>query len=1091
MPSVDFLASYGSLPDVDHAEFDAPEPDLAEADAVVGRALIAALEGAAPLVKLLDSPVSAVVCGGLSALFNLAMEERNATALLQLRAFQRLQSLLASPDDQLAAAAAGVLMNCAAASAECRRALLAQGLIETLLPILASAVGKGPGLQREELAAAALGALNNLLLEGAAAQALAAMGLAAQSLLLGLLRDPELQQHEAILEDAASSLLRLCQEESKSCAALVATEGVFADIVRLISSANEELEIRGAGLLACCCAEGAEDAQLALYKLDAVTKLLNLLSSSSEEVQEAAAYALEVLSALPKAAVATRREGGVGLLIELMGHSLDDGVRLSAVRALRNCALSDAKTAAAVREADGLPPLVRFLSHTAAPMRISAAFVVEHCAHNETNKTILREEGAIEALVKMLYHEQGVDEHVASLGAIVELLTNEEEAVTLLRLHGGLRRLQPLLYKDDSLRPMLTSRALFHCAQHMDMRLAMRLADTLRPLVLLLSSMDREARLASAGALMHATRETPTNHVKCRELGAVLPLLSLLEPPSEGVPDAEMELRVGWALSNITQDAEAAKQLRHGKRGYAPLVNLLKGSDVMLQRPAAACLYNALVSDLMGPEALQASGALAPLIEMLGYALNEENADIVAWAAGALLNSAHKRGDHVGPIMAAIPALLGCLQPGADTTQNANSAGVLMNLSATGEGAAEEILARDGLRSLLELLTSAQEEPEVCIFTVGAVANVCLAEGGREALLARGGVHSLVETLDGDDEEQKVAVCTALLNACHECEGAREALADANGLYPLLECLLSGALPVRVAAAGALLNASASRTCAEALRDLELEVDPAEGGGGDAGGAAAAAPVHSLQLLSKLLHTSEPILRVRAAGILMNLSAWGPENRLAIVEGGVLKAVVGALFSECAETHSSLELHYRMQSNLIGAVANAALNPVGKKEALELEALKPLLECVVSEDRSVQAMASTAIAYLNDKSEHRPGTLFPSAAGSAADPLRQSLRKKRFHISGPDASPAAAADDEAEDAPGARTKAEYGTLPLGKVSATHDSAYKCPRFVQEPVELFQRRATAPAAPQAVEAPYEEIETPMPSRHESEAEDEED
>jgi len=90
-----------------------------------------------------------------------------------------------------------------------------------------------------------------------------------------------------------------------------------------------------------------------------------------------------------------RLHGGVTLLVELMA-SLDPRVQFCAVSATMNLAVSDAKSAAAIREADGLRPLVYFLTTASAETATSAALTIEACARNESNKTLLREMGAIE-----------------------------------------------------------------------------------------------------------------------------------------------------------------------------------------------------------------------------------------------------------------------------------------------------------------------------------------------------------------------------------------------------------------------------------------------------------------------------------------------------------------------------------------------------------------------------------------------------------------------------------------------------------------------------------------------------------------------
>ena len=138
----------------------------------------------------------------------------------------------------------------------------------------------------------------------------------------------------------------------------------------------------------------------------------------------------------------------------------------------------------------------------------------------------------------------------------------------------------------------------------------------------------------------------------------------------------------------------------------------------------------------------------------------------------------------------------------------------------------------------------------------------------------------------------------------------------------------------------------------------------------------------------------------------------------------------------------------------------------------------PLAWCELPQ---VQSQASTAIAYLADKAEARPGSP-NSTLTSVEDPAQLTKTKLRFHdekkaeAGGPSSSQA----EEPDDAPGARTKASIGLIPKAKVSATHDSHTKAARFVQERPETYGRRLTTCVEPENMEDPYEEVPSPLPS-----------
>eukprot|EP00966_Prymnesium_polylepis_P063592 1474989-Prymnesium_polylepis.1 len=74
--------------------------------------------------------------------------------------------------------------------------------------------------------------------------------------------------------------------------------GAMATLVMHLESPNEELQTRVCGLIYGCC-EQVPSVRRELYRLSAVKKVLPLLASSAEEVQEAAARAIEKMSRLP------------------------------------------------------------------------------------------------------------------------------------------------------------------------------------------------------------------------------------------------------------------------------------------------------------------------------------------------------------------------------------------------------------------------------------------------------------------------------------------------------------------------------------------------------------------------------------------------------------------------------------------------------------------------------------------------------------------------------------------------------------------------------------------------------------------------
>ena len=219
-----------------------------EPSTLLARTQVAALDGIRPLIELLASEDAKVLTGAGSALFNLCLDSSFAAAVRQLGALPKLQSLMDHADLSVVASVTGVLMNCCASSESCRDDLADKGLLAQVLALLTRSEMTGTqkdlavaALAGDEVLAAALGLLNNLLLHSGSARRLRSLGGLSQ--LMRLLKTRAFSASEAILEDAASSLLRVVQEDEAASAALFEM-GAMPKLVELVESVNEELQVR-------------------------------------------------------------------------------------------------------------------------------------------------------------------------------------------------------------------------------------------------------------------------------------------------------------------------------------------------------------------------------------------------------------------------------------------------------------------------------------------------------------------------------------------------------------------------------------------------------------------------------------------------------------------------------------------------------------------------------------------------------------------------------------------------------------------------------------------------------------------------------
>ena len=222
-------------------------------------------------------------------------------------------------------------------------------------------------------------------------------------------------------------------------------------------------------------------------------------------------------------------------------------------------------------------------------------------------------------------------------------------------------------------------------------------------------------------------------------------------------------------------------------------------------------------------------------------------------------------------------------------------------------------------------------------------------------------------------------------------------------------------------------SAAAAAAVVDASADTKIEGKPTS--------------VPGLEMLMRQLHEPEPLMRARAAGVLFNVAGFGPDCRLAMLEQKALAAVVEALASD-AGRGTTVALKHAIEARLAGCRSTRrstrrAARPSTSAAACRSSACSARAPIVLT-------TASTAIAY-STQGRHRPGALDSSVRSTDGAGVTTSALPRPARAA-PPPDPDAPADsrpvepDEGEEAP--NTKATYGTLPLAKLGATHDSRSK-------------------------------------------------
>ena len=465
--------------------------------------------------------------------------------------------------------------------------------------------------------------------------------------------------------------------------------------------------------------------------------------------------------------------------------------------------------------------------------------------------------------------------------------------------------------------------------------------------------------------------------------------------------------------------------------------------DADMQRLAAAAIFNATAVRPGGAGGAAAAGGPTSS-SLLRYAANDENPDVVAWSAGTLLNCAAGRGaDFAAELLAISPppvaALVGCLAP--DVTdekyddaqvalyelQRANAAGALMNLVAVSDGVTAKLLECNGVKALADALAASREDALGACFAAGALANVLLMapSAAADAIVAVGGAKLMVEALEVPPPPEGApnsplladaqrAACVALLNA-------RRAAALRDELLEVAPSTRSSAASAAPPTCRRRRRARSStrarrRTARTRLRRGERRGGrrEARGGGRPRRRGAAAARTRAARparggraLQRRRLRPRQPAgarrRRVGARRLARRL-------RGARRQGGCRRQGAGRALGEDARQPVGRRRQSRAQPGLPRRAARAGAAPPA----------------------SLRSRRPTPLSSPTRRRRSRTWPTSPSTGWAPLSPLHSttssaavSMRKQYHRADG-------AAAEEPDDAPGARSKAAFGTLPAAK-----------------------------------------------------------
>ncbi|KAL7373163.1 hypothetical protein ABVT39_000343 [Epinephelus coioides] len=493
------------------------------------RRAIVDMGGLQSIVKILDSPVKDLKALAAETIANVARFRRARRTVRQYGGIKKLVKLLdcvpnlanltanQEKDVEVARCGALALWSCSK-STKNKEAIRRAGGIPLLGRLL-----KSP---HENMLIPVVGTLQECASEESYRIAIQSEGMI-KDLVKNLSSDnDELQMH------CASAIFK-CAEDRQT-RDLVRTYKGLQPLVSLLSKAdNKQLLAAATGAIWKCSISMENVAKFQEYK--ALETLVGLLTDQPEEVLVNVVGALGEFAQIPANKATIRKCGGIKSLVNLLTGT-NQALLVNVTKAVGACA-TDMNNMAIIDQLDGVRLVWSLLKNPSADVQSSAAWALCPCIKNakDAGEMVRSLVGGLELIVNLLKSTN--NEVLASICAAIAKIAKDKENLAVLTDHGVV----PLLAKltnttDDRLRRHLAE-AIGHCCMWGSNRASFGDAGAVAPLVRYLKSKDKAVHQSTAMALYQLSKD-PNNCITMHEKGVVKPLIHIMGSDDEMLQEA-------------------------------------------------------------------------------------------------------------------------------------------------------------------------------------------------------------------------------------------------------------------------------------------------------------------------------------------------------------------------------------------------------------------------------------------------------------------------------------------------------------------------------------------------------------------------
>ena len=520
--------------------------------------------------------------------------------------------------------------------------------------------------------------------------------------------------------------------------------------------------------------------------------------------------------------------GGIKSLVSLL-RSGNDGAKRHASLVLAQLSRGNKEMQGAVTSSGAISAFVEWLADSSlGPPEVAARALADIAQDNKDSQINVMEEGAIPCLIKMVTAENGKaglaadralaiegQKHAAS--ALAAIAQNNHLSQVSIYEEGGIQPLVALLESENAIPHENATRALWHLSANMDNKLAISREGGMVKLVKLLVDGTESNQEWASAALESLTNECPDNQIAQAAVDAIQPLVNLLGSENEATQDhavgalinisspskenriavvkplvallevrnATAQMKAAQALVMLAARSSANRLAIAESGAIPPLVNLLgDGRNATTPQVRAAAVLADLARAGENKMAIVNAGGVQPLVKMLTCA----NVDAQVASSSALSHlAANTAAQQLMTAAGAITSLVAMLSgPSLDAARYA--AGALWHLEASADNKGA-IVKAGGIPPLVILLRK-RESPEGQEVAAMVLADLARSSGGCKTITIAGGVPSLVNVMiNGSGEAQKHAVCAIWSltgEAVEHAERNIKAVTSAGGLPTLV-----------------------------------------------------------------------------------------------------------------------------------------------------------------------------------------------------------------------------------------------------------------------------------------------------------------